>query len=85
MKQTNFIVSYRKRIIPLLESKIYVYKNWDQNSNVGLPEQNAVLENIDDYSIHKSTVHRDLVVRDEEGELIVAKLSRRKAQCMGGN
>ena len=68
MKQTNFIVSHRKRMIPLLESKIYVYKTWDQNSNVGLPEQNAVLESIDDYSIHDSTIHRDLVVRDEEGE-----------------
>ena len=62
-----------------MESNIHVFKKWDQNCNVRLPEQNAVLENIDDHSIHDSTVHRDLVVRDEEGELIVAKLSRWEA------
>jgi hypothetical protein len=46
---------------------------------------NALLETINDYSIHDSTDDRDLAVRDIEGELIVAKLSRPKAQCLYGN
>ena len=49
------------------------------------PEETVLVENINEYTIHNSAEERDLVVKDPEGELIVAKLSRRKARCMGGN
>ena len=62
------------------DSKCYVYKEWERSAtNAITPEETVLVENINEYTIHNSTEERDLVVQDTEGELIVAKLSRRKS------
>ena len=85
MKHAICLVLYCVRDISQLDSKCYVYKDWECSAtNVITPEETVLVENINEYTIHNSTKERDLVVKDPEDELIVAKLSRWKARCMGG-
>ncbi len=86
MKSAICIVSHRVRDISQLDSKCYVYKEWERSAtNAISPEETVPIENINEYTIHNSIEEQDLVVQDTEGKLIVAKLSRWKARCMGGN
>ncbi len=57
------------------DSKVYVYKNWNHDWNLVQPQGKYIFENIDDYIIHDSEINSDLVVRDSDSELIVAKVS----------
>lgn len=83
--RTKFIIMDSVREIRPSDSKVYVYKKWNHDWKPVQPQGNYVFENIDDYIIYDSDLNSDLVVRDNDGELIVAKLSRRKAQCMCGS
>jgi hypothetical protein len=73
------MVEMKKERDILSTDKLYVFKKWKEDMSLPPPEDGATVEDIQEYVELDSFQVQDLIVNDNKGNLVVAKVSRRKA------